>query len=89
MGVVQSLEYDPFRNCHIALVCYRLVNLKVICYILAPEGIGIGDKIFASDTTPIRLGNTLLLANIPFNVKIYNIEASPGGGASYVRSAGG
>lgn len=83
------MEYDPFRRCYIALICYRISTLKAACYVLAPEGLAIGDKIYSSDIAPIRLGNSLLVSNIPYNIKIHNVESYPGSGGRYVRAAGG
>lgn len=82
---VLTLEYDPNRSANIALVQYEDGEKK---YILAPEGLKIGDKIISSETADIKPGNCLPIANIPVGTIIHNIELYPGKGAQLVRSAG-
>lgn len=86
-GIVKRIEYDPNRSAYIALVIYQT---GAICYLLAPEGICIGDTIIASreQSVEIKLGNTLPLKNIPIGSKIHNIESHPFKGGSIIRAAG-
>ncbi len=82
---VQSIEYDPNRSANIALLMY-VDGEKT--YILAPEGISVGDTIVAGDNVDIQPGNCLPLVNIPLGTIIHNIEMKIGKGAQMVRSAG-
>ena len=84
-ATVLTLEYDPNRSANIALVQYED---GVKAYILAPEGLNIGDKVVSSATADIKPGNCLPVANIPVGTMIHNIELYPGKGAQLVRSAG-
>jgi len=82
---VVSLEYDPNRNCFISLVVYKDGEKK---YILAPEGIKIGEEIITSPNAPLKDGNRLPVKNIPVGTAIHDVELYPGGGGVLVRSAG-
>lgn len=82
---VMTLEYDPNRTAFIALVKYEDGEKR---YILAPEGLNVGDKIRAGADADIKPGNTLPMANIPVGTIIHNIELHPGKGAQLVRAAG-
>ena len=82
---VLTLEYDPNRSANIALVQYEDGEKR---YILAPEGLSIGDKIISSENADIKPGNCLPIASIPVGTIIHNIELYPGKGAQLVRSAG-
>lgn len=84
-GTVLRLEYDPNRTAHIALIEYADGERR---YILAPDGLGVGDKVIASESADIKPGNALPIANIPLGTFIHNIELHPGKGAQLVRSAG-
>ena len=84
-ATVLTLEYDPNRSANIALIQYED---GVKAYILAPEGLKIGDKVVSSATADIKPGNCLPIANIPVGTIIHNIELYPGKGAQLVRSAG-
>ena len=84
-ATVLRLEYDPNRSAHIALVEYED---GVKSYILAPEGMKIGDVIMAGPTADIKPGNALPFENIPVGTIIHNIELYPGKGGQLVRSAG-
>ena len=84
-ATVLRLEYDPNRSAHIALLEYTDGERR---YILAPQGLGAGDKVIASTTADIKPGNALPIANIPVGTVIHNIELSPGSGGQLVRSAG-
>ncbi len=84
-GVVRSIEYDPNRTAFIALVVYRDGEKR---YIIAPEGIKVGDEILSGPDAPIKPGNALPLSKIPEGVPIHNIEIVPGKGGQIVRAAG-
>jgi large subunit ribosomal protein L2 len=83
--VVETVEYDPNRTARIALVKYVDGQRR---YILAPEGIKVGDTLNSGDGVEFKIGNTLPLRDIPLNTKIYNIEMKPGKGGQIARSAG-
>ena len=78
-ATVQTLEYDPNRSAHIALVLYEDGTKR---YIVAPDGLKVGDQIVSGTSADIKAGNTLALANIPLGTFIHNIELYPGKGAS-------
>ena len=82
---VMTLEYDPNRTAFIALVKYEDGEKR---YIIAPEGLNVGDKIRAGADADIKPGNALPMANIPVGTVIHNVELHPGKGAQLVRSAG-
>lgn len=82
---VASIEYDPNRSAHIALLHYVDGEKR---YILAPYGIKVGDTVMSGEKADIRVGNALPLANIPLGSVIHNIELKPGKGGQLVRSAG-
>ena len=82
---VKTLEYDPNRSANIALIQYEDGEKA---YILAPEGLKIGDKVISSKDADIKPGNCLPVENIPVGTMIHNIELYPGKGAQLVRSAG-
>ena len=84
-GTVATIEYDPNRTCRIALVNYRDGEKR---YVLAHEGIKVGDVIESGPNADIMPGNTLPLKNIPLGSTIHNIEMKPGKGAQIARSAG-
>ena len=82
---VESVEYDPHRSAFISLLCYRDGERR---YIIAPQGIKVGDELIVSEKAPIRIGNRLPLARIPLGSMVYNIESNPRGGAKFARAAG-
>ena len=82
---VLTLEYDPNRSAHIALVQYEDGEKR---YIVAPHGMRPGDKVTSGPEADIIAGNALPLANIPVGTFIHNIELYPGKGAQLARSAG-
>ena len=82
---VERIEYDPNRSAHIALVCYADGER---CYIIAPKGLTVGQEIMNGPESPIKVGNTLPLRNIPVGSTIHCIEMLPGKGAQMVRAAG-
>lgn len=85
-GEVVGIEYDPNRSARIALLRYEDGEKR---YILAPNGLKVGDTLMSGADADIRLGNALPLANIPTGSYIHNIELQPGRGGVLVRSAGG
>lgn len=84
-GNVKTIEYDPNRSANIALVVYADGEKR---YILAPEGLKVGNVIFSGADADIQVGNALPIANIPVGTLIHNIELKPGKGGQLVRSAG-
>ena len=84
-ATVMTLEYDPNRSAHIALLQYEDGEKR---YILAPEGLKVGDTVMSGTGADIKPGNCLPLANIPLGTVIHNIELIPGRGGQLVRSAG-
>jgi len=84
-AVVKTIEYDPNRSARIALVFYADGEKR---YIVAPNGLKVGDTIMSGSEATPELGNTLPLENIPVGTVIHNIELRPGQGAKMVRSAG-
>ena len=85
MADVLTLEYDPNRSAHIALVQYEDGEKR---YIVAPHGMKPGDKVVSGPEADIMPGNALPLINIPVGTFIHNVELYPGKGAQLVRSAG-
>ena len=84
-AVVKTLEYDPNRTAHIALIEYTDGTKS---YILAPVGLKVGDKVVSGPDADIKVGNALPLKNIPVGTFIHNVELYPGKGAQLARSAG-
>ncbi len=84
-ATVKSLEYDPNRSAHIALIEY---TDGVKSYIIAPVGLKVGDKVVSGPTADIKPGNALPLVNIPVGTFVHNVELYPGKGAQLARSAG-
>lgn len=82
---VATLEYDPNRSAHIALIKYED---GVKSYILAPAGLKVGDKVMAGPDADIKPGNALPLTNIPTGTVIHNVELYPGRGGQLARAAG-
>ena len=84
-GRVASVEYDPNRSANIALINYIDGEKR---YIIAPNGIKVGDKIVSGENVDIKIGNALPIMNIPVGTVVHNIELRPKKGASLARSAG-
>ncbi len=82
---VAQIEYDPNRSARIALLHYLDGEKR---YILAPQGLAVGDLVESGPGADIKPGNALPLENIPTGTTIHNIELHPGRGAQLVRSAG-
>ena len=85
IGTVSSIEYDPNRTCNIALITYADGEKR---YIIAPKGLTVGMKIESGENVDIKVGNALLLANIPEGTLVHNIELKAGKGGQMARSAG-
>ena len=84
-AVVATIEYDPNRTARIALLNYADGEKR---YILAPDGLKVGDKLVSSKSADIRPGNCLQLQHIPVGTMIHGIEMKKGRGGQLVRSAG-
>lgn len=84
-ATVLTIEYDPNRSAHIALLQYEDGEKR---YILAPNGLSVGDVVRSGTDADIKPGNALPLQNIPVGTFIHNIELYPGKGAQLVRAAG-
>lgn len=84
-GTVAAIEYDPNRSANIALIYYKDGEKR---YILSPSTIKVGDKIIASEKSPVKAGNAMPLGNMPIGTFVHNIELIPGAGGQVVRSAG-
>ncbi|KPJ54274.1 50S ribosomal protein L2 [candidate division TA06 bacterium DG_24] len=84
-GRVASLEYDPNRGARIALLHYRDGEKR---YILAAEGLRVGDTVASGSGADIRVGNAIPLREIPLGTDIHNIELKKGKGGQLVRGAG-
>ena len=82
---VVSLEYDPNRSAHIALLQYEDGEKR---YIIAPEGLKVGDTVEAGPSADIKPGNALPLKNIPTGTMVHNVELYPGRGGQMARAAG-
>ena len=84
-GNVSTIEYDPNRSANIALITYADGDKR---YIIAPDGLKVGDVIYSGPDADIQTGNALPLANIPVGTIIHCVELKPGKGAQLARSAG-
>ncbi|MCQ2207623.1 MAG: 50S ribosomal protein L2 [Paludibacteraceae bacterium] len=84
-AVVKTIEYDPNRSARIALLFYKDGEKR---YILAPNGLQVGQELLSGENVAPEIGNALPLQNIPLGTMIHNIELRPGQGAALVRSAG-
>ena len=84
-GIVFSIEYDPNRSSRIALIKYMDGDWR---YIIAPNGLGVGDQVSAGKDVGLSIGNSLPLNSIPTGTLVHNVEMSVGKGGQIVRSAG-
>ena len=84
-AVVKTIEYDPNRSARIALLFYADGEKR---YILAPNGLQVGQTVISGPDVAPEVGNALPMANMPLGTLIHNIELRPGQGACMVRSAG-
>lgn len=82
---VSAIEYDPNRSANIALLTYLDGEKR---YIIAPDGLKVGDFVESGENADIKVGNALPLKNIPVGTVIHNIELKPGKGGQLVRAAG-
>ncbi len=84
-ATVKSIQYDPNRSAHIALLAYADGEKR---YILAPLGLNVGDKVLSGTGADIKAGNSLALSDIPVGTVVHAIELQPGRGAQIARAAG-
>ena len=84
-ATVIALEYDPNRTAFIALIQYQD---QVKQYVIASQGLKVGDEILFSEKAPLKPGNRLKLKYIPVGTNVYNVELYPGYGGKMIRSAG-
>ena len=84
-ATVKSIEYDPNRSANIALITY-VDGVK--SYIIAPNGLKVGQKVISGESSPIEVGNCLPLENIPLGTIVHNVELFHKKGAAIARSAG-
>ena len=84
-ATVKSIEYDPNRTANIALICYADGEKT---YILAPNGLKVGDVLMNGENAEVKVGNCLPLSAIPVGTEIHNVELYPGKGGQLVRAAG-
>ena len=82
---VLAIVYDPNRTCDIALLSYLDGEKR---YILAPNGLKVGDTVIASDDADVKVGNSKKLKDIPIGTLVHNVELNPGAGGQLARSAG-
>lgn len=84
-GTVERIEYDPNRTAFIALVSYPDGEQA---YIIAPQRLGVGDKVIADKKTDVKPGNAMELGQMPVGTIVHNVEMKPGKGGQIARSAG-
>ena len=84
-ATVKSIEYDPNRTANIALICYADGEKS---YIIAPNGLKVGDVLMNGENAEVKVGNCLPLSAIPVGTEIHNIELYSGKGGQLVRAAG-
>ena len=84
-ALVKTIEYDPNRTAFIALLAYADGEKR---YILAPQGLQVGQTVISGDDAVPELGNALMLKNMPLGTNVHNIEMQPCPGGILVRSAG-
>ena len=84
-ATVDAIEYDPIRSARLALLKYADGEKR---YMIAPEGLKVGDKVMSGPGAPKRVGCALPLEEIPVSSSIHNLELVPGGGGQIVRTAG-
>lgn len=84
-ATVQTIEYDPNRSAYIALISYADGTKR---YIVAPDGLKVGQKVTNGKQAEIQTGHTMTLERIPLGTLIHNVELTPGKGGQLARSAG-
>ena len=82
---VASIEYDPYRTAFISLVIYKDGEKR---YILAPRDLNVNDTVITEENAPLKIGNRLMLKNIPIGTFVHNVELFPSKGGQIGRSAG-
>ncbi len=85
VGTVERLEYDPNRTAFIALITYEDGEQA---YILAPQRLGVGDKVVSGERVDVKPGNAMPLRSIPVGTIVHNVEMKPEKGGQMARSAG-
>ena len=84
-GHVSSIEYDPNRSAAVALIQYSDGEKR---YIVAPDGLLVGEQIVSGETVDVKVGNAMWLGNMPVGTVVHNVEIAPGRGSQMMRSAG-
>lgn len=84
-GKVETIEYDPYRSAFISLISYADGDRR---YVIAAQGMKVGDTIITKEDAPLTPGNRLMLKNIPIGFFVHNVELRPGSGGKMARSAG-
>lgn len=84
-GVIESIEYDPYRTAFIALICYKDGERR---YMLAPHNLLVGAKIITSEDASFEVGNRTVLKRIPVGTFVHNVEIMKGKGGQFARAAG-
>lgn len=87
-GTVERIEYDPNRTAFIALVNYGSAETPDYAYIIAPQRLGVGDKVIAAKKTDVKPGNAMEIGQAPVGTIVHNVEMKPGKGGQIARSAG-
>jgi large subunit ribosomal protein L2 len=82
---VKRIEYDPNRSAHVALLSYRDGEKR---YIIAPKGLKVGVTVISGVCSPIEVGNSLPICEVPEGVRVHCVESKPNQGAKIARSAG-
>ena len=82
---MKAIEYDPNRSADLALLFYADGEKR---YIIAPNGLNVGDVLNSGENVEVRVGNAMPLGKIPLGMALHNIELIPGKGAQVARSAG-
>ncbi|MDP6666054.1 MAG: 50S ribosomal protein L2 [Dehalococcoidia bacterium] len=85
VATIMSIEYDPNRSARIALVRYEDGTRR---YIVAPNGVTVGDTVQSGDEAAATTGNTRTLGSLPTGTQVHNVEVTPGKGGQMVKSAG-
>jgi large subunit ribosomal protein L2 len=85
LGKVASIEYDPNRSANIALIHYVDGEKR---YILAPDGLKVGDAIESGPGSDVKVGNAMPLSQVPLGTTLHNVEMKPGKGGQMARAAG-
>ncbi|MBW7868119.1 MAG: 50S ribosomal protein L2 [Brumimicrobium sp.] len=84
-ATVKAIEYDPNRTANIALLFYKDGEKR---YILAPDGLKVGDEVLSGKNATPNIGNAMFVADIPLGTSVHNVEMKPGNGGVIARGAG-